>query len=177
MTTIGDILAIVAVLFGTGATLWAYLVGATFLAPAAASRARGRVEAGPWECGLLGVLALLVPIAGFALTAAPTPVGKIVGFVMIVASLAVAGIGATGVAAILADRVRVASAAGAEDRGLSPFAATGRACALLAASVQIPILGWFLLAPALLLVGLGAGSYALLARRVPAVSEPFAREG
>ena len=164
MMTIGDVLAAVAILLGIGVTGWATLVAIALGAPAAVLKARRRIEAGAGETALLGILYLLVPLAGLAVMNVPNPLVKLVGLGIVGASLVVAGVGVAGVASILSNRI----AGGSE---LSPYASVVKASAFVAAAVQLPGLGWFFVLPALLLVGLGSGFPALLrwgkAARVP----------
>lgn len=164
MTTIGDVFAVVAVLVGLGVTGWATLVGLAFALPGATARARHRIESEPGGTAVLGVLWALVPVLGLLLLNVPNPLAKFVGAIVASGSLLVAAIGAAGLAAIVGERISSAS-------GLSPYAGVVKGAGFLAAAVQLPIVGWFVALPVLLLLGFGAGFPAVLGTRKVRIPE------
>lgn len=151
MTTIGDVVAVVAILAGLGVTGWAMLVGLAFALPGATARARARIETDAAGTATLGVLWLLVPMFGLVLLNVPNPLVKLVGTFVAAGSLLVSAIGAAGLASLVGDRI-------SDSSGLSPYAGIVKGAGFLAAAVQLPIVGWFVALPILLLIGLGAGS-------------------
>ena len=169
MVTIGDVVAVVAILAGLGVTGWATVVGLAFALPGATARSRARIESDAGGVGIVGVLWLLVPIFGLILMNVPNPLVKLVGTVVSSASLLIAAIGAAGLASLVGDRISSAS-------GLSTYAGVVKGAGFLAAAVQLPIVGWFVALPVVLLIGLGAGFPAVLAGRRSRVPEILPEE-
>ncbi len=155
MIAIGDVLSVVAVLGGLWLTSSATLVALAFLAPGAVARGRARIEREPGGTVWLGVLWTLVPFFGLLVAGAPFPLAKILGLVVVAGSLLVAAVGVAGVASIVGERIEGAS-------GLSRYAATMKGAGIVAGAAQLPVVGWFLGAPLLLLIGMGAGFPAVL---------------
>lgn len=162
--TIGDALAVVGTLFGVCASAWALVVGCALLFGNAAERAEHEVER-PWKClGIGTLLALTLGVLSFALVASPAGPLKLLGTILYVVLLFVAAVGATGIAGTAARRIREM------DPEISPFSALVRGAGVLVLSGILPLLGWFGIAPAVLLISLGAGTMAALRRRAPAAA-------
>ncbi|RYG85185.1 hypothetical protein EON77_06035 [bacterium] len=157
MTAIGDVIAVVAVLVGLGVTAWAMLVGLAFALPGATRRAQIRIASDATGTALTGTLWLLVPTLGVLGINAPHPGLKLVAAILLAGSLLIAAIGAAGLAAIVGERISAAS-------GLSTYAGLVKGAAYLVAAMQLPILGWFVGLPLVLVLGLGAGFPSVLRR-------------
>ena len=165
MTTIGDVFAVVAVLAGLGITGWATIVGLAFALPGATARARTRIECEPGGTAIVGVLWLLIPIFGLILSNAPVPLLKLLATIIVAGSLLIAALGAAGLASLVGERISA-------DGNLSRYAGIVKGAAFLSAAVQLPIVGWFVALPLLLLIGLGAGFPAALAGRKAKLKAP-----
>ncbi len=157
MVTIGDVLAIVAVLVGLGVTAWALMVCCGLLFPLRVDRARMEAERHPWSNIGTGVLVLVPGLFGAVLQTPPVPGVKLVGWMLI---LTVLGIGALGAAGLghLAGRTLNRMAPDMQE-----YPAFVRGSAFLVTAAMLPILGWFAFGPLILLAALGAGARALAA--------------
>ena len=150
--TIGDVLAWIG---GTGAlcvSAWTLYVAVALLFAQRANQAADSITTSPWKHGILGfvITLFLAPVSIVAIQN-PSPLVKLFGLFALLTLLAFAAIGGAGVALIAARRIR------ALDQGVSPFSALCRGAAFVVVPSLFPVLGWFLLGPALFFVGLGAG--------------------
>lgn len=160
MLTLGDVLAIVASLAGICVSAWALTMAVTTLFWDRTNRAKDAVATRPWPAFWTGILTVLVggTISVIFLNL-PNPLMKGVGWLMLMAILSLAAIGAGGIAGVAGERLRHL------DPSLTPYQATVRGVAFVIVAGIFPILGWFLVAPLLLIVGAGAGLTAMRARR------------
>lgn len=164
--TIGDALAVVGGLFAICLSVWSLVMATAMLFGARAERAQ-TVVGRPWKCFFLGLLvAATIGLVGVLLISVPNPVAKIVGTLIYVALLSVSAVGGAGMALAAARRVREL------DPDASAFAALARGAGLIVLSCLVPLLGWFGLAPILLLIGLGAGVQSLSGRALALAPEP-----
>jgi hypothetical protein len=156
----GDVFAIFGGMLAVGIALPGLLLAWSLLFPATVERSRGRLEAAPWRCfwiGLAGLLASGLPLLIlFNIPAGPV---QFVGWVGLFVLLALASVGASGLAALMGERLRSVglnvSAPGALLRG---------AIALELAAV-FPLVGWFVVIPIATICALGAALLVLLRRR------------
>lgn len=163
MLIIGDVLAVAAAIFGVGLTTWATLLAIGLLFADKAERARQRLEYGAFRLGAIGaVIALTLGLLSLLMLGNPLPLVKLLGTVLLGWLLAVACVGASGVATLLAERI---DRFGAD---MKPFTRLSRGTALLVGAGLLPLAGWFVFAPAMLLVSLGAGWYAVVGREAAA---------
>lgn len=150
--------SILLVLFAT--TFPAYLTLIWRVWPRLTDRARQRLVQTPGRSLVLGVaLALVAGLPIFVLLALPNGVGQFLGFAGIVLVLAFAGIGAAGFAAHLGSAETL--------RGFL-IGAT-----LTELAMALPVIGWFLVTPLLLVASLGAGAFALLRWMPRAAATPI----
>lgn len=156
--TIGDVLAWVGGIGALCATAWTLYVAVALLFVQRASMAADSILTAPGKHGLLGFLVTLAlgPVS-VAMIVNPIPGSRLVGMILLVAMLAFAAVGGAGVALIAARRIRTL------DSAVTPFAALCRGAALVVVPSFFPVLGWFLVAPVLFFVGLGAGLHTLRA--------------
>ena len=155
----GDVFAVFGGMLALGIALPGLLLAWALLFPTMVERARLRLERAPWRCFWLGLAALLLiglPLAIlFRVPAGPV---QLLGWVGSFALLALASVGAAGLAALMGERLRgvglAASAPGALLRG---------AVALELAAV-FPLIGWFIVIPLATICSLGAAVLALLRR-------------
>lgn len=150
--TIGDVLAVVAVLSLLGASGVATLLLAALAFPERTVRAQQRIETAPGVCLLQGLGVLLV-VGLFAVALGQSPAGalRLLAGVLWAGLFALATPGGAGIVRLLSRRIH--------DTGsrLQPFAALTRGALLFVMAGFLPIVGWFLIVPAALLLSLGAG--------------------
>lgn len=160
--TIGDILAVIAALMLLAATWGATILLTAMLFPQRVERSREELMAHPGRCfwrgtGVTAVIALL----------AVSTLGHPGPFRLISLLLwgTLAGFGAIGGAAI----ARIVSLRiGGEGSELTPFARLTRSVALSVGAGFLPVIGWFVIAPAALLLSAGAAVSAMRPRRATA---------
>jgi hypothetical protein len=163
----GDVFAIFGGLLAIGIALPGLLLAWSLILPATVERAHGRLEAAPWRCfwiGLAGLLASGLPVAAlFNIPAGPV---QLIGWVGLFVLLALASIGAAGLAALMGQRLRSvgvnASAPGALLRG----------AIALELAAAFPLVGWFVVIPIATICVFGAALLALLRRGSQAASDP-----
>ena len=160
MLIIGDVLAVVFALVGACVTAGAMMLCGALLFQGHASRAREACRVAPGRGLVLGLLLTIVLAAlSIAFLKVPLPAFKLVGTVVYLSLMAVAAIGASGIALLLSERVA------ALDLSLSRYGALLRAASILAIACVFPLLGWFLVGPALFIASVGFGAQSLFARR------------
>jgi hypothetical protein len=146
----------VASLFGICLSAWATLLAFSLLFPDRATKAADSIHGSPVKMGLLGTgITALLFVGGILLLQQPLPLVKLVGWMLLLANLSLAAMGCSGLATIMAGRVQK------HEPNLSAYAALMRGAALVVVPGILPFFGWFLIAPAVLLVGVGAGTKAL----------------
>jgi len=101
-----DVFAIFGTLLALGIILPGTLTACWLLFPNFVGRAATRLEISPWRCLAMGVAAtLLVGIPASLLIALPGSQSKLLGWGLIVSALALAGIGAAGLVAVMSARL------------------------------------------------------------------------
>lgn len=156
-----DVFAILSLLTLFAVSFPAYLAVLWRLFPRAVQRAGVRLTRTWWRCVSLGLMLtaiLALPLG--VLLVIPNGTAQLLGWVSLVAVLAVAGVGGAGLAIRLG--------------GESP-AAFWRGAITLELAMALPVLGWFLVAPVCLLASLGATVFALMGwmpRGLPAGDGP-----
>jgi hypothetical protein len=166
MVTMGDVLAVAAGLFGICFATWALLLASALLFMRRSELAEEAIRRSPGKTIFKGLLlAGVLGVIGLALLSQPLPVGKLLGWLMILALLATSALGLAGLARIIAARVAQM------EPNLSEYACLVRAAMVLVVPGILPFLGWFLIAPLLLFAGAGAGMAAVLARAEKPVVE------
>lgn len=153
-----DVYAVFGTLLALGIVFPGMLMAWKILFPGVAERAETRLARTPgrtFGMGLIGVV--LVAIPAVILSALPFGPAKFLGAVTILTSLAVASLGASGLAAIMGRRIQDLAQRG--DGGPREFLQGAVALELAAA---FPIIGWFLFIPLTIVVCFGAAIFALL---------------
>ncbi len=157
--SIGDVLAVAGVLIGLMISAWAMLIGAVLLFGRKTACAQELVSRSP--AGALGrgaIVVLTVGLVGRILISQPNGLLKLIGWGLLVVLLATAVIGAGGLVQLIAGRIRQM------DPQMPDYAALGRGAALMIVASLMPVIGWFIVVPLVLLISLGAGLHALLSR-------------
>ncbi len=161
--TFGDVLAAIAAILATAVTLWAAVLMAGLVFPESTRRAAEALETQPMRLVGRGILVALLGVGlGLVLLNVPFGALKLAGWLLLLATLLMATLGAAGLATMLGDRMR----------GLAPersaFAAMARGAALSVAAGCVPALGWLAIFPLQLFASLGAGLVAVQSFRVRA---------
>jgi len=169
MTTIGDGILTIFTIIGLFVTSWATSVTIMLLFPNVSERARvAASERSAKSVGLGLVLALTIGSLGFIGLVSPMPLGKLIGWMIILGLLAVAAVGTSGISQAAGCRLREL------DPTISGSQAMLRGAAFVVGPTILPLLGWFFYGPLLLLASLGAGWKALrpfsVQRRNPGVA-------
>jgi len=154
VSAIFGILLLLAIVFpGLLTALW-------LLFPATVERARLRLDRTPWQCFWLGgVLTAVITIPVVILLVIGAGPAQFLAWAVVMISLAVASIGAAGLAAKMAERL-------AQNSSLSRAGAFVRGALALELAAGFPVIGWFIFLPLAVVLSLGATAFALL-RWVP----------
>ncbi|MBV9867349.1 MAG: hypothetical protein JO316_18485 [Abitibacteriaceae bacterium] len=154
--TIGDVLAVVAGIIGIGLSGWALLISMALIFNRRVAQAQEHLEKAPWaSLGVGLVLTFTLGLLSIALLNHPHGLLKLVGVGLLTGLLWLSSLGAGGLALLINQRIR-----GLEP-GLSEFKALCRGGALIVMACWLPLLGWFLLTPLVIIMSLGAGVKAL----------------
>ena len=153
-----DVYAVFGTLLALGIAFPGLLTGTWLLFPEIVSRARVRAAATPWRSFFFGIAAvLLTAIPVMILNAMPIGIAKLAAILIAFGAFGVATLGAAAVAAEMGDRLRAHAPS-----SLSSAGAFVRGAVALELAAIFPIVGWFLVIPAVLLLGFGAGVFGLL---------------
>ena len=160
-----DVFAVVFGLVGLGLALPAFWVVAAALTPRWMAQAQQRCTQTPLKSLFLGLVAaplLLTP--GFALGSQGAGGARLLGVMWVGCVLGLALVGAGGLAGRIGSTLRRPTAPSA------PWQDLVRGGVALELACLVPFVGWFVLTPAVLTSGLGAGLLALF-RRLPLPAE------
>jgi hypothetical protein len=156
--TIGDVMAVVGLIFGICLSLWVMLIGTALL-----FESKVRVARRVWETQTTGAFwlgALLVVTLGVLSVVLLNAPGafKFLGFLLLMLLFATSLLGGAGLALLLSERTSE------RDERLSPLTSLARGAGIMALAWVFPVLGWFLVAPVSVIIGLGVGVKALAPR-------------
>jgi hypothetical protein len=157
MVTIGDSFSIVATLAGVAFTLWSFMLVCALLFPIRVEEARAAVSGSLGRCFGSGILAFLIGFVGLLIVQVPNPLAKLAGLLIMSAYLCCVMVGTAGVAKLAAERLRALT-----NQEESHFAAFSKSSWYIVVAGMLPVLGWFLFAPLMMVVGGGAGFKAAL---------------
>jgi hypothetical protein len=159
VVTNGDVFAVVATLTGVCVSAWALILGVAQLFTQRALLAREQLTGAPWRSFLLGFVAFLVlGLFSLVLLKQPLPLGKLIGWTVLLGTLSVAATGAAGMVALASQRLRAMAPE------MTPYAAFSKSAAVIVVAGLVPFLGWFLIVPVVIVFSLGSGMQALFAR-------------
>ncbi|MBI2432046.1 MAG: hypothetical protein HYV26_04175 [Candidatus Hydrogenedentes bacterium] len=146
-----DVFKYLFVILGTLITLVSYWLLFEACLPAFVERARTQYERRPLRMLFLG-LAVAAPavLAGSALAQAGNGAVKLVGVTLLLFLLLLALLGSTGFARLVGARLQ------AQSDEMQPWRRVLRGGAIVAITFVLPLLGWFVVLPAVLVSGLGA---------------------
>jgi len=151
-----DISAIFFILLILGVAFPAMLTAWWLLFPRLITKAQVRIDkslASSFWMGLIVILVLGIPT--FILLALPFGPAKLIGWMLLGASLALSSIGSAGIAAHLGTRLTQHST-------ISPLSGFVRGAVLLELAAFFPIIGWVFLWIPLLITAFGATGFAIL---------------
>lgn len=138
-------------------TFVALLTTLTYLIPQRAERARQILQEKPGRAFIIGLVNLLFFGVLAAVFSQGGDVGGLLGLIILLTLLGLATIGLVGLLLLLRHRFYPPH----EETNHSLLAVTVRSSAILMAGLLAPVVGWFILTPMLLILGLGAGIMAL----------------
>ena len=157
--TIGDVLAVMAAVFVVGATWAATILLAALAFPAKTTLAQQKIVSAPGASVARGLgLAVVLGILAAAFWSHPGP-ARLIGGLLLATLGALAAVGSAGIARLVGERIQSVGS------HMNPFATLTRGTILYVAAGFLPVIGWFLVAPAALLLSIGGGAAALLTRR------------
>lgn len=156
-----DLLRIAVVVVAATASTAALLTTVVYFLPRPTVRAQGALEETPGRCFLIGLVNLLF----FGLLAAVLGQGgdllRLISFMILLALLTVGGVGLSGLLILLRQRIY-----GLEETETALLGKNLRTAVLLSIACLAPVAGWFVLAPILVIMGVGSGILALVRRRI-----------
>jgi hypothetical protein len=163
--TIGTTLALIATIFGMAFSAWALLLGSALIFRRKAEISHSLIKYAPGRSFFLGVVMLfIIGVISLALLAVPLPIAKVLGYSGLLVAFSLAAIGNGGLVLLVADRLRQ------YDTRLRPFVAMNRAALLIVSAGLVPLLGLFVIFPAVLSMGIGTAMQALFMRNEVSVA-------
>jgi hypothetical protein len=156
-STIGDSFSIIATLGGIAVTSWSFNVACGLLFPDKVESARNAVSTRSSSVIGKGFLALLYGVVAFIVISLPNPLTKLLGTLMLASYFGLVAVGISGIAKLAAERMQ-----SLKDGQSNLFDSFAKASMYIVLAAMLPILGWFLFAPMLILFGGGAGLIAIL---------------
>jgi hypothetical protein len=152
-----DVYSVFGTLLALGIAFPGLLSGVWLLFPDSVERAQQRLERTPYQSLFFGLgAALATALVVSVLSAVPAALFKFVGALAAFAAFAVATIGAAGATGVMSARLQLIEGKG------GPASAFVRSALALELGAAFPIVGWFVILPACLVVSYGAGLFALL---------------
>ena len=153
-----DVMAIFGIFILTMLAFPAMMTCWWLLFPKLTERAQLRVAGTPWKTGFMGITGLIgTAIPAAILVSLPFGPAQFFGWLAVFIMITFSTIGAAGLAAHIG--TRAAARAGRDATSVRSFVIGAGALELAAA---FPILGWFILLPAIILFSLGASIFAVL---------------
>ena len=153
--SMGDVFATIAIAITIVLTSWATTLTLALLCPNPVARAEKATQ-NPRGILLGGLLLLFVGFFGIVSLGNPFPLVKLVALVVLLAVLALASFGLAGICQAASRRIMDL------DPATAPYPALVRGSACVVGATLLPILGWLLYGPLLLIASLGAGWKALV---------------
>jgi hypothetical protein len=161
--SLGDVALIFGLLVLHGVALPGLALTWGLLCPGVVARSRVRLARTPGQCFLLGLVGLGVGVLGVGISFAMGPVTGWFGLGLL---LAIASVGAAGMAGLMGERLRAEGVAASSAGGLL------RGAIALELAVVVPVIGWFVVLPLGTVVMLGAATFALLRWQPRTVAPP-----
>lgn len=164
--TIGDVLGVTGLLLTLGICSWAIMMAAALLFPTRCSVAMEAMESNPIAILLKGLaISLAAGVIGIALLSSPLPMLKLVGLTLITGTLAIGAVGGGGLSKLMGLRLKTLQP------DMSEYGLICRGASLVFICALSPVLGWFLIGPAVLGMAVGAGVRAVFGRQIHGVGD------
>ncbi|MFI5384917.1 MAG: hypothetical protein ACHQ50_02245 [Fimbriimonadales bacterium] len=164
--TIGSALTIIAIIFGMAFSAWALLIGSALIFRNKAQISYSLIQHAPGRSFFLGAVTLfIIGFVSLAFLGAPFPVTKFLGYSGLLVVFSLATLGSGGLVLMVADRLRQ------YDTKLRPFVALHRGALLIVSSGLVPLLGLFVIFPAVLAMGIGTAVQAIFMKHEITVAE------
>ena len=149
---LGDVWAVIATIVGIAVCAWALLLCFSFFFVRRTGAAKDLIVKSPVKMILMGLGATLVlGGTGTVLTNLPFAGAKLLGMVMLLGLFAISFTGSAGLVQIVGERIHEL------DSRLSAYGAMSRGAMFIVLSCIFPVLGWLLMTPIILCLGVGAG--------------------
>lgn len=162
---LGDVLAVVSFVALTALALLCAMALSALLFPVRTSRAAKEIESHPWKCALVGLfLGAPIVTVGLVLYQVAHPLVRLLGVFVSLVLVLVAAAGSGGFARLVGDRLRARG-------GLSEAGGIIGGSVMVIGTSLLPLAGWFLLAPLILVISLGAGFRTLPSKRPVALPQ------
>ncbi|HSI73017.1 MAG TPA: hypothetical protein VK934_07550 [Fimbriimonas sp.] len=156
MLTLGDVWAITAVIVGVAVCAWAFLLCLALVFPRRTEFARAAIEFRPGKQLLIGfIVTAIASTLGVMLLSAPNGVIKLFGWIVLLGLTAISFTGTAGLVSLAGERVQRL------DHSLSGYGSLSRGALFVVLPAVMPLLGWFLYAPVVFCIGVGAGLKAI----------------
>lgn len=153
---LGDVLAVVATLVGLAFSSWAVLIGSALLFRRKAEISKSLIQYAPGRTFAIGfALMLLAVTISLVLLSVPITFAKFLGWSGVLVILALASLGCGGLVLLVAERLKQ------YDPELGAFASLSRAAIFISGAGLVPLLGLFIVFPAVLSLGVGTAAQAL----------------
>lgn len=162
----GEIVGLLLITVGSFFSLVALLVLLIFLIPRRVARTRQVIQTAPGRSFVIGLVNALFFLVIAVVFLQGGQGGGLLALIIVLALLALAAVGLAGVALLLRERIYPEPAK--RELGMS---ASVKTAVLLVLAGLLPFLGWFVLAPLLLLLALGASIIVLVRRDGRQVAE------
>ena len=161
---LGDVLTVVASIFGLGVSTWALFVGSAFLFNRKTVRAQAILESGPGKTFWVGLFfTFVIGALGLRLIAVPFPLAKLFGIAVLGLLIALVAVGGAGLSRVIADRIRH------EDVSITPLPAVVRGALYIVLAAAMPLVGTLAIAPFVLIICAGAGARVLFSKATEVV--------
>jgi len=157
MVTLGDVFLIFAALVGISFAAWGSMVLSCMLFPARCAAGARDLEFHPWRTFFIG-LSVFLPtlIVSMVLLSLPLTGLKFLGTAVLLLLLSLAAFGSGGLARLVGQRVQTTGGASTFYGGYV------KGATLVVLTCHLPVLGWFLLTPVVLICSIGAGVRGLI---------------
>ena len=150
--TIGDILAVIAAILLTGAAWGATVLLTLALFPGRVQHARETLLTRPAVCGWRGAaIVLILGVFTVRLMSVPGP-ARLIALIIAGFLIAAAAVGGAAIVRSVSDRIAT------EGSDMTVFARLTRATTLFVLAGFLPVVGWFVVVPAVLVVAVGAAT-------------------
>ena len=158
--TIGDVLAVIAAVLLVGSAWAATILVVALAFPARVARAGAKLTAAPGRCAGRG-FGVMLAVGLLAAVSVRTGRGRSSCWRLLILGAAgvVAALGSAAMVRLLGERID------AMGSPMAPFASLTRASVLYVAAGFLPVIGWFFVLPAALLLSVGAAASPCCARR------------